>query len=241
MAWFLSWFDSPYYHILYQNRDEAEAQLFIDHLLGHLQLEKGSKILDLACGKGRHSIYMSEKGYDVLGVDLSPESILFAQQFEHEHLKFQVQDMREQIQGLKFDAVFNLFTSFGYFNSEEEHLSVLKSIKGELKEDGILVIDFMNAYRVIQNLFLEEIKIVAGIEFNINRYVENSYIVKEIRFSDKGQDYFFKEMVRGFQLDDFLNLFEKSGFKLLHSFGNYNLEEFEHQTSDRLILVAVAC
>jgi hypothetical protein len=42
-------------------------------------------------------------------------------------------------------------------------------------------------------------------------------------------------------LDDFLNLFEKTGFKLLHSFGNYNLEEFERQTSDRLILEAVAC
>ena len=184
---------------------------------------------------------MSEKGYDVLGVDLSHESILYAKQFEHDHLKFQVHDMREVIQGLKFDAVFNLFTSYGYFNSEEEHLSVLKSIKSELNDNGILVIDFMNAYRVIQNLILQEIKTVSGIEFNINRYVENLYIVKEIRFSDKGHNYFYKEMVRAFQLDDFLNLLEKTGFKLVNSFGNYNLEKFDRNTSDRLILVAVSC
>ena len=73
--WYASWFDTPYYHILYKDRDYTEAQGFMDNLTNYLNIPEGGKILDLACGKGRHSVYLNSLGYDVTGVDLSEKSI----------------------------------------------------------------------------------------------------------------------------------------------------------------------
>ena len=73
--WFGKWFDSPYYHILYHDRDFQEAQQFIDNLINVLGLSKTDNILDVACGKGRHSIYLNQKGFDVTGFDLSEQNI----------------------------------------------------------------------------------------------------------------------------------------------------------------------
>ena len=81
--WFATWFETDYYHTLYKYRDKAEAEHFIEHLIEELNAEKGSKVLDLACGKGRHSITLHELGMDVLGADLSSNSIGMAQQFTH--------------------------------------------------------------------------------------------------------------------------------------------------------------
>ena len=84
-TWFASWFDSPYYHVLYKDRDDSEAADFMNRLTQYLHLHPTSKILDLACGKGRHSRYLSSLGYDVTGVDLSSQSITFAKKFEKEN------------------------------------------------------------------------------------------------------------------------------------------------------------
>jgi len=242
MTWFTSWFDSPFYHILYQHRNEAEAQFFMDNLLAGLQLPINPRVLDLACGKGRHSIYLQQKGCRVVGADLSPESIAAAKVFENDNLKFVVHDMREPLDKGDFDAVFNLFTSFGYFTNEEEHIAVLLAArKNILAKNGVLVIDFMNAQKVIQNLVLNEEKTVQGINFKIRRYVENGYIVKEICFSDGGEDYRFEERVRGFLLADFEALFDKAGLRLDRCFGNYALQSFLPETADRLILFARPC
>ena len=92
--WFESWFDSPYYHLLYQNRDSGEAKHFIDNLTNYLHLPKQSKLLDLACGKGRHSIYFSQKKFITTGIDLSEQSIHYALQFENDSLSFFIYDMR---------------------------------------------------------------------------------------------------------------------------------------------------
>src|SRR5688500_2509825 len=113
--WFSTWFDSPYYHILYNNRDEQEAEQFMDKLLAYLHPKPHEKVLDLACGKGRHSVYLNQKGFDVTGIDLSEQSIAYARQFENERLHFAVHDMREVYQPETFDFILNLFTSFGYF------------------------------------------------------------------------------------------------------------------------------
>ncbi|MCB0512464.1 MAG: class I SAM-dependent methyltransferase, partial [Bacteroidetes bacterium] len=75
--WFELWFNSPFYHILYKNRDQNEANIFIDNMITKLKMDYG-KILDLACGKGRHAYYLAEKGFDVIGVDLAENSIKYA-------------------------------------------------------------------------------------------------------------------------------------------------------------------
>src|SRR5882757_7437708 len=93
-SWFKEWFNSPYYHQLYFNRDEKEAAAFIHLLLEYLHPPAGARMVDIACGRGRHSKILAAKGYDVTGIDLSPENIAFARQFETEKLNFYQHDMR---------------------------------------------------------------------------------------------------------------------------------------------------
>lgn len=234
--WYASWFDTPYYHILYKDRDYKEAQQFMDNLTTYLSLGPEETILDLACGKGRHSIYLNQLGYNVTGADLSKNSIEYASQFENERLKFRVHDMCQPYPE-KFDAVFNLFTSFGYFENEEDNLNTIKAIKSTLSERGFAVIDFMNVTNVINNLVPEEIKEVEGISFHISRYVKNNYIHKDITFTDKGQEYSYTERVKAITLDDFQVYFEKANIQLLDIFGSYQLQKFNTNNSERLILI----
>ena len=234
--WYASWFDTPYYHILYKDRDYEEAEVFMKNLTSYLNIPEGGKILDLACGKGRHSIYLNSIGFDVTGVDLSKQSIAFAKQFENETLKFDVHDMTKPYPE-QFDAVFNLFTSFGYFDNEECNLRTIEAIKSELNTFGFGVIDFMNVDYVIENLVPENKTEVDGITFHQKRKVENDYIVKDISFEIEGETLNFQERVRAFTLEDFETLFETAGVHLLDVFGDYQLGKFNSKQSERLILI----
>lgn len=235
-TWFASWFDTPYYHILYKDRNYREAQIFMDNLTHYLNLPEKAKVLDLACGKGRHSIYLNQLGFDVVGADLSENSIASAKTNENNHLHFQVHDMREPFEE-KFDAIFNLFTSFGYFENEEDNLSTLKAIKDSLTEYGFAVIDFMNVQQVLENLVPEEVKTVENIDFHIKRYHKDGHIYKEIDFEDKGEKFHFTERVRAFTLEDFETMMEEAGIFLLDIFGDYKLKKFHKKDSERLIMI----
>ena len=234
--WYSSWFDSPYYHILYKDRDQEEARDFVDHLTAFLQLPKKADILDLACGKGRHSIYLNHLGYNVIGVDLSAYSIKHAKQFENDSLHFKQHDMCIPFLK-KFDAVFNLFTSFGYFEVEEDNLRTIKAIKAELKYGGYGVIDFLNSEVVIQNLVASEVKVVNDIHFHIKKHIKNGYIIKDIHFTDNDILYNFTEKVKALTLNDFQDYFTEAGITLKHCFGDYELRPFEPNSSNRLILI----
>lgn len=234
--WFETWFNSPYYHILYKDRDETEAQLFMDNLTHYLNLPEEAKILDLACGKGRHAIYLNQLGYDVTGIDLSENSIAEASKSSNDALHFKVHDMREQTQE-KYDAIFNLFTSFGYFEKEEDNYKALLAIKESLTEYGFAVIDFMNTNYVVNNLVPEEVKTVDDIAFHIKRYVKDGHIYKEIDFEDQGQKFHFMEKVRALTLQDFEAMMEKAEIYLLDLFGDYKLRKFFKNDSERLIMI----
>jgi SAM-dependent methyltransferase len=235
-TWYASWFDTPYYHILYKDRDYHEAQLFMDNLTGYLNLPDDAKILDLACGKGRHSIYLNELGYNVTGADLSENSIREASKCSNDTLHFTVHDMRDPFP-TKYDAIFNLFTSFGYFENDSDNIRTLKAICESLTEYGFAVIDFMNVHRVIENLVPQEVKTVEGIDFHIKRYVEDNHIIKEIHFTDKGKTYDFVEKVQALTLPDFEQMMEEAGIYLLDVFGDYRLRKFYKHESDRLIMI----
>src|SRR5690554_6282824 len=185
--WFKTWFDTSYYHILYQNRNFKEAERFISNLLNYFQFPSGTNCLDLACGKGRHSVFLNKNGLNVTGVDLSENSIREAQRFENDTLSFYVHDMRKVYKANAFDVVFNLFTSFGYFDSYGDNLKVLESVNKMLVKEGKLVIDFMNVDFVLQNLVKEEVKVMDGITFHISRHYDGRNIYKDIYFTDKGK------------------------------------------------------
>jgi SAM-dependent methyltransferase len=234
--WFASWFDTPYYHVLYKERNYREAQIFMDNLTHYLNLPEKAKVLDLACGKGRHAIYLNQLGFDVIGADLSENSIAEATKNSNSSLHFQVHDMREKFED-KFDAIFNLFTSFGYFENDADNLKTLIAIKDSLTEHGFAVIDFMNVNQVIANLVPEETKTVEEIDFHIKRYVKDGHIYKEIAFEDQGESYHFTEKVQALTLQDFQAMMEESGIYLLDIFGDYKLKKFHKTESERLIMI----
>lgn len=235
--WFTSWFDTQYYHILYKHRDDNDAQLFMQNITNYLELPKNAHIADLPCGKGRHSIYLNSLGYRVTGGDLSKNSIEHAKQFENETLHFEVWDMRKSLEN-KYDAVFNLFTSFGYFEDDAEDLKVLKGMKSGLKESGVIVLDFLNVQKTKNNLVEKETKEIDGIIFNIQREIKDGFILKHISFFADGEEHSYTEKVKFLDLKKMQEYFNSAGLTIINTFGDYNLNEFNEENSSRLILIA---
>ncbi len=236
--WFAEWFDSKYYHILYKDRNYEEAEQFLSKLIDFLKPKLSDKIIDLACGKGRHSIFLNKLGYNVVGVDLSPNSIAEASSFINDRLSFEIADLRELPFENNFELAFNLFTSFGYFNSDEVNKQVFNQFYNILKPNGILLIDFLNAPKVKSQICIEETKVLEGINFNINKTIENNRIKKTIDFIDNGISNSYTESVQLLDFNDFKHLVNESSFRLLHVFGSYSLETYDEQTSNRLIIIA---
>ena len=230
----MDWFDSDYYHVLYKNRDYSEARNFIDNIVEYIDLKKGSKILDLACGIGRHSIYLDKIGFKVVGTDKSPNNIKKAKASQNQSLSFLQMEMIDDTNH-KYDGIFNLFTSFGYVN-HDYNLKTIKNIERQLKDDGTVVIDFMNTLFVKNNLVIEETKVIDDLSFKIKRRSDGKHIYKEIKFQDK-KDYFFQEKVMDLSLKDFENYLKRYNLKIIKTFGDYNLNEFDIENSERLIMV----
>ncbi|SDS05605.1 Methyltransferase domain-containing protein [Polaribacter sp. KT25b] len=235
--WFTDWFNTPYYHVLYKERNYKEAQLFMKNITTFLALPKITHILDLPCGKGRHSVFLNSLGYKVTGGDLSENSIEYAKQFENDTLNFSVHDMRKPFKN-RYNAVFNLFTSFGYFEDDDEDILILQNIKNGLKKDGVFVFDFLNATFVKNTLVTKETKIVDDITFNITREIKNNFIIKNISFFADEENHKYIERVKYLDIEKMKKYFEKVGFTITAIFGDYNLSNFNAQTSNRLILVA---
>ncbi len=234
--WFETWFDTDYYHLLYQHRNQAEATRFIAHLFSYIKVNKDYSILDVACGRGRHSIAIHQLGYKVTGIDLSQRNITYAKQFETENLQFVKHDMCIPMTQ-KFDVVLNLFTSIGYFEEEHKNLEAVQCFWNNLHVNGVGVIDFLNVHHAVHHIKENETKKVDDVVFNIKRNFNGAHFVKEIFFEDKNQHFHFTEKVRGLQLEDFVTYFEQLGITKYEVFGNYQLEAYHREASERLILI----
>lgn len=235
--WFESWFDSPYYHILYKNRDFKEAEDFISRVAKNLFPTKDN-LLDVCCGKGRHAYTFSKLGFKVDAFDLSPKSIAKAKELENESLHFFVHDMQKPFKPNHYQYVVNMFTSFGYFEDENKNKECLSSILSNLKPDGYFLMDYLNADYVKQHLVKTETKVLNEIEFNINRKIENNCVIKTIEFEDKGEKYQFKESVNLIGANILTNWVEENQLTILNTFGDYELNLFDADNSKRLIIFA---
>jgi cyclopropane fatty-acyl-phospholipid synthase-like methyltransferase len=234
--WFEYWFDTKYYHVLYDHRDDEEAEFFMKNLILFLQLEKGDRILDLPCGKGRHSVFLNSQGFDVVGADLSKNSIDFAKRFENRTLQFRVHDMRHAI-SKKYKAIFNLFTSFGYFDEESSNIDVLKNFKNAIESDGHVIIDFLNIEKIKNNLKKEEVFEKGGILFHIKRCIQGEFLIKTISFEADNKDHNYMEKVHCLTLDKAKEFAMEAKLNIKSIFGGYNLVPFDKENSDRLILI----
>jgi len=236
--WFKCWFDSPYYDLLYKDRDQAEADAFIQNLVNFLKPLPNSFMLDLACGKGRHSISLSKKGFNVTGIDISEKNIHAAEKYNTRNLSFYIQDMRKPYMANYYNYVFNLFTSIGYFENERENNAVITNVYNALKPGGLFVLDFVNVHKAAQCLSHYEEKETEGIKFQVSKKIENGFLVKDIHVIDGSKQFYFEEKVHMFTEPLLKQTLIQHGFEVVNVFGDYNLNAFDLEQSDRFILIS---
>lgn len=239
-SWFKDWFNSHYYHLLYQHRDEEEAIHFINRLIEHLNPTKGARMLDVACGKGRHSIALADMGFDVSGIDLSFESIKEAKQSETESLHFFQHDMRLPFWINYFDYAFNFFTSFGYFRTDREHHNAIRTIAQSIKKNGCFVIDYLNVHFAEATLEAKAQKRVGDTNFHITKWHDDKHFFKQIQVEEKGiaVKHLYTERVAKFSLGDFTDMLSYHGLQVQEVFGDYHFAHYDLYKSPRLIIVA---
>lgn len=245
MSWFEDWFDSPLYELLYSYRNEKEANKLADLIEHQIPKTDYPNLVDVGCGRGRHSISLAERGYHVTGFDLSTKAIQKAKKIADKrglrNVRFLVNDMRSPLPK-KFDAALNLFTTFGYFLDDEENTKVLKSIHKMLDKNGLFLIDFLNAKKVERELVPNDAGSHNNIKYKIQRYIEDGFVYKKIKFEgdqvEKKAEY--TERVRLFDKDWFQKNLNKTGFKPVHIWGNYSGDPFDEDHSPRLIILSKA-
>jgi SAM-dependent methyltransferase len=238
--WYKAWFSSPFYHKLYFEHDENEAHKFILRLLQYLKPREGSRVLDVACGRGRHSKFLAEHGLDVTGIDISFNSIEFARGFEKENLHFYQHDMRMPMWINYFDYAFNFYTSFGYFTTRREHDDAIRTIAKSLKTGGMVVFDYLNVHYVEQHLIHDEIKTMDNTQYEIHRWMNEDHFYKKIIITDPSLEsqIQFTEKVAKLSLGDFTDMLSFQGLQVMEVFGDYNLDVYHVQKTPRMILVA---
>ncbi len=242
MPWYEEWFDRDEYDLVYENRDEQEAERLMDLLERVARPAPGTAVLDVGCGRGRHARSLARRGFRVTGVDLSERALEKARERAAEEgfdICFRQGDMREPVCSECFDGVVNLFTAFGYFEEEDDHLRAIRAMAKALRPGGWFLQDFLNAAYVADTLIPEDTRRVGEMVFKQRRWIEDGRINKEITIHYCGTTtaHTFRESVRLFTLADFVRLYAAAGLDLVETFGDYTGAPHTPQ-APRLILLA---
>lgn len=240
-AWFKDWFNSHYYHLLYQHRDDQEALAFIDTLITYLRPAPDAFMLDVACGKGRHSKALAEMGYDVTGIDLSAASIAAAKKEESEKLHFYQHDMRLPFRVNYYDFAFNFFTSFGYFRTRREHDNAIRTISQSIKKGGFFIIDYLNVHYAETHLAKSFKTDIGDVSFHITKWQDDEHFFKQIQVTDRthtSPHHLYTERVAKFSLGDFTDMMSYQGMQVQEVFGDYQLGRYDVNHSPRMIILA---
>ncbi len=238
--WFKNWFGSPYYHQLYANRNEQEAASFINRLIEHLRPPADSFMIDIGCGKGRHTKILSSYGFDVTGIDLSFDNILEAKNNETDNLHFFQHDMRLPFWINYFNYSFNLFTSFGYFRTKREHYNAVRTMVNAVKPGGLLIFDYHNVQYTEDHLEAKTYEEVAGSKFHLSRWQDKLHFYKEITIENDElkEPLVYVEKVAKLTLKDFKEMFTFHKLELQQVYGDYQLDNYDEKSSPRLVMVA---
>jgi SAM-dependent methyltransferase len=237
MAWYRTWFGTPYYKLLYGHRDHDDAEVWVRMILGRTGLGAGSEVLDMACGRGRHARWFIEEGCRVTGIDISPESIAEARKTVPNGA-FVVHDIREPFATERYDLVVCLFTSLGYFESPGDDQRAMMAAAAALRPGGWFVLDFMNSVRVVRDLVPEECVQSGGVRFTIARCMERDQIVKRIKAEDRGEVHRFEERVKALMPDQLEALVREAGLIVRDRTDGPVPSPFDPVTSERLVIWA---
>ncbi|MFT9849311.1 class I SAM-dependent methyltransferase [Aneurinibacillus sp. REN35] len=225
-AWFVRSFQEDY-STLYQHRDEASARQEIDNLLSRLPLPKSGRVLDFCCGDGRHSRALAQHGYEVVGFDLSEYLLAEAKKkTQQENITYYRYDMREIPFEDEFDVLFNLFTSFGYFEQDADNIKVLQRMSQALKPTGHLVIDYLNPLYIEENLVPESTREAEGKQIVERRKIENGFVIKEITITEGGTTRQFFERVRLYHREEMKSMLESVGIDVTEVYGDYDFRPY---------------
>ena len=238
--WFKDWFSSEEYNLVYLHRDDNDARKLLDLILKTTRLNKSSLILDGPCGAGRHLNYLNRLGFNVVGFDLSKPFLIQAKN-NALALGFNPSLIRADIRDVyfkrEFDAVLNLFTSFGYFMSDEENFSYPRNAYSFLKKDGFFVLDYINKNYLTQNLVPSSLKKINSYTIEEKREIKEGRVIKTIKISGTNKSKEFYESVQLYSKDFILERFLSFGYSVLRIFGDYNGSEYNETTSERLIII----
>ncbi|PSQ79978.1 MAG: class I SAM-dependent methyltransferase [Bacteroidetes bacterium QS_8_68_15] len=247
MPWYADWFDRPEYERVYRQRDAEEAERIVGFIERVAAPRAGAHLLDVGCGRGRHARAFARLGYRVTGIDLSERAIATARRRAEDEdlaIDFRRRDMRAPMGTEAFDGGVNLFSSFGYFNTEHEHQQVIDHVAASLRPSGFFVQDFLNAEQVRASLVPESTRFEDGFRITERRWIENDRIEKKITLSSTGDGadadspQTFRESVRLLERDDFRRFYERAGLRLDDTFGDYDGAPFDEADSPRLIMVS---
>lgn len=237
--WYKDWFNTDDYLLVYKHRDKSEADQLKNLVLKNIDEEKINYVLDMACGAGRHAISFALKGFDVTAVDLSENLLNTARSnAEKEKVKvnFVLSDIRNFQSEKKFDLVLNLFTSFGYFEIDEENAKVIQKAYEVMNNGGWFVLDYLNKNFILNNLIPITVENVSGRTITQIREIKNNRIEKNIRIKNNGKENNYLESVRLYSKSEIINMLEKTGFKVIKIFGDFSGSNFDVNSSPRLIV-----
>jgi cyclopropane fatty-acyl-phospholipid synthase-like methyltransferase len=240
--WYEDWFSSEEYLSVYRHRDEKDAGVLTQLILDKTCLQPGSEILDIACGSGRHSISFAQKGYSVTGIDLSSKLLENAENTAGKlglKIDFRSADMRSFQLGKKFDLACNLFTSFGFFERDEDNFAVFTNAYRHLKKEAYFVLDYFNSYRLRKDIAPITIENLDNKEILQRRFIEGGRIYKEIIIKKNGTCKNYWESVKLYTAEEIRNNLEMTGFKVNCVLGDYEGNNFIVDKSSRLIIFAV--
>ncbi len=217
--WFEEWFGEDYLQ-LYPHRDDAEADRAVSLVAGVTGLRPGWRVLDVACGAGRHARAFRAAGARCVGLDLSLTLLRVARGVTDAPLVRA--DMRRlPIRPRSMDLTVSLFTSFGYFEHDEEHAGALHEMVSTVRQGGWFVIDFLNAAAVRGRLVPQERVPVQGGTVDVTRSVspDGRYVRKTI-LTPAGRSYV--ERVRLFESEEIERMLGDAGITVQVRFGDYD-------------------
>src|SRR6476661_233251 len=214
--WFEEWFGEEYLQ-LYPHRDAAEADRAVGLIAERVGLEPGWRVLDVACGAGRHARAFEDARARCVGLDLSAALLRVARQVTTAPLIRA--DMRAlPVRPRSMDLTVNLFTSFGYFDRDEEHAAVLTEMAATVRPGGWFVLDFLNAGTVRQGLVPGERHPGQGAAATRRLSADGRFVRKTIRLADNR---LFEERVRLFEPAELEAMLRAAGVGIAHRFGDY--------------------
>lgn len=238
--WYIQWFDTDEYLNVYKHRNETDAECHIRFLLSQIDLPSGASILDMACGAGRHSILLSRLGYKVTGVDLSKRLLTEAKlsaEREYLNINFIQSDIKEFNTDKKFDLVLNLFTSFGYFETDEENFQLFQKAYSYLNFSGYFVFDYFNRNYLVKNLIPLSSEINGDDSIIQERKIVDERVIKKITISRNGNSKYYFESVKLYDSNLLVEKLKKIGFEIVKLFGDFTGNKFEENSSPRFISI----